>query len=286
MFRPSRPMMRPFMSSLGSSTTDEVVSAAWLAATRWSASATRLRARRLASSCASSSRCLTRRAELVADSAAARRGALRLVDGQTRDPLELAELPVLRLLQVDLELLDVRLAVGEALFAAEELGQLRLELILLGEDALLELRDLAAALLGVALGLGTDAHRLLARLDLGLAAQVVGFPLRVVDQLVASRGGLPEARPAQHLHHHEQESRSEDEADNDSGGDEHGLSWGRLPHHQARAERSDSRPSATGRTGGAASELASAASAPSLVGVLISDRFRLVSENVSVQAKW
>ena len=50
MLRPSRPMIRPFMSSEGSSTMETVVSAAWLAATRWSASATRLRAfRRLAS---------------------------------------------------------------------------------------------------------------------------------------------------------------------------------------------------------------------------------------------
>ena len=39
MLRPSRPMMRPFMSSDGSSTTVTVVSAVWLAATRWSASA-------------------------------------------------------------------------------------------------------------------------------------------------------------------------------------------------------------------------------------------------------
>ncbi len=62
MFRPSRPMIRPFISSLGSSTRDTVVSAAWLAATRWSASATRLRARRFASVRASSSACLTVRA--------------------------------------------------------------------------------------------------------------------------------------------------------------------------------------------------------------------------------
>ena len=62
MLRPSRPMIRPFMSSDGSSTSETVVSAAWLAATRWSASATRLRARRRASDCASSSICRTRRA--------------------------------------------------------------------------------------------------------------------------------------------------------------------------------------------------------------------------------
>ena len=62
MFLPSRPMIRPFMSSLGSSTIETVVSAAWLAATRCSASATRFRARRFASARASSSSCRTRRA--------------------------------------------------------------------------------------------------------------------------------------------------------------------------------------------------------------------------------
>src|SRR5436305_1611286 len=49
MLRPSRPMIRPFMSSEGSSSSETVVSEAWLAATRCSASATRLRARLLAS---------------------------------------------------------------------------------------------------------------------------------------------------------------------------------------------------------------------------------------------
>ena len=55
MLRPSRPMIRPFMSSDGSSTTVTVVSAVWLAATRWSASAINARARRRDSVRASSS---------------------------------------------------------------------------------------------------------------------------------------------------------------------------------------------------------------------------------------
>ena len=62
MLRPSRPMIRPFMSSEGSSTTVTVVSAVWLAATRCSASATRFRARRFDSARASSSSVRTRRA--------------------------------------------------------------------------------------------------------------------------------------------------------------------------------------------------------------------------------
>ena len=78
MLRPSRPMIRPFMSSDGSSTSVTVVSAAWLAATRWSASATRLRARRFASSCASSSAWRTRRASSWRTSSSERASTSRL----------------------------------------------------------------------------------------------------------------------------------------------------------------------------------------------------------------
>src|SRR3954454_14947889 len=45
MLRPSRPMMRPFMSSAGSWTTDTVVSAAWPAASRCMTTARVLRTR-------------------------------------------------------------------------------------------------------------------------------------------------------------------------------------------------------------------------------------------------
>jgi len=41
MFLPSRPMILPFISSLGSCTTDTVVSATWSAAQRWMAVTTR-----------------------------------------------------------------------------------------------------------------------------------------------------------------------------------------------------------------------------------------------------
>ena len=55
MLRPSRPMMRPFSSSDLSSTTDTVVSTAWLEATRCMTAARMLRARRSASCRVSSS---------------------------------------------------------------------------------------------------------------------------------------------------------------------------------------------------------------------------------------
>ena len=53
MLRPSRPMMRPFMSSLGRSTTETVVSMACSAALRWMASVMMCRARSAAHSRAS-----------------------------------------------------------------------------------------------------------------------------------------------------------------------------------------------------------------------------------------
>ena len=55
MLRPSRPMMRPFMSSAGSWTTDTVVSAAWPAASRCMTTERMLRTRRSASRLVSSS---------------------------------------------------------------------------------------------------------------------------------------------------------------------------------------------------------------------------------------
>ena len=55
MLRPSRPMMRPFISSLGRGTTLTVISATWSAAQRWMAVATISRARLSASSLARAS---------------------------------------------------------------------------------------------------------------------------------------------------------------------------------------------------------------------------------------
>ena len=55
MLRPSRPMMRPFISSLGRGTTLTVISATWSAAQRWMAVATISRARWSASSLARAS---------------------------------------------------------------------------------------------------------------------------------------------------------------------------------------------------------------------------------------
>ena len=132
MLRPSRPMIRPFMSSDGSSTSDTVVSAAWLAATRCSASATRLRARRRASDCASSSICRTRRASSwrTSSSERCRTSACASLTVIAGDALQLDELLVLGRLQLLLELAGVHLAVGDSLFAPVELGRPPFEIAL------------------------------------------------------------------------------------------------------------------------------------------------------------
>ena len=92
MLRPSRPMMRPFRSSLGRSTTETVVSMACSAALRWMAS--------VMICCARSprrSRALRSRALDQIGGVAARVGfdlleqqLARLVGGQPREPLQLA----------------------------------------------------------------------------------------------------------------------------------------------------------------------------------------------------
>ena len=61
MLRPSRPMIRPFISSLGSSTRRVVDSLAWVAARRCIATERMLRARRSASCLVSSSMSRSRR---------------------------------------------------------------------------------------------------------------------------------------------------------------------------------------------------------------------------------
>src|SRR6478736_178878 len=153
MFRPSRPMMRPFMSSDGNSTRVTVVSAACEAATRWSASATRFRARRFGPGLLLHLAHLA--CELVADQVlrALEQVVLRLGHGHPGQPLELAQLVLLRLLQLGVEPLGRLLPVCEPLVPARELDELLLELVLLRLEALLGACDLAPPLLDLRLDL-------------------------------------------------------------------------------------------------------------------------------------
>ena len=94
MLRPSRPMMRPFSSSDLSSTTDTVVSTAWLDATRCITAARMLRARRSASWRVSSSTWRISARALVAQLVLelAHHDLLRLSGAQAGHALELAQL--------------------------------------------------------------------------------------------------------------------------------------------------------------------------------------------------
>ncbi len=194
MLRPSRPMIRPFMSSEGSSTSVTVVSAVALAATRCSASATRLRARRFASDAASSSIWRTRAGELVAHLGLGLLEDLpvRLAGRQLGDALELAPLAVAELLQLFLELLEVDLAVGDALVAPGELGELLVDLIFFREDALLDLDDLVAPFAELRLELASQLDGELAGFDLALAAGRFGLAAGVVEQQLAGALGRVE----------------------------------------------------------------------------------------------
>ena len=99
MLRPSRPMIRPFISSLGSSTRRVVLTrSACVAASRCIATERMLRARRSASARVSSSICCRRSAGLVARLLLdlGEQQLLRLRGAQPREPLELAALDALR----------------------------------------------------------------------------------------------------------------------------------------------------------------------------------------------
>ena len=103
---------------------------------------------------------------------------------------------LLGLLQLLLERAEVRLAVGQTLLAPGELGQLPLDLLLRREHALLDLGDSRPALGQLALDLGAEPDRLLAGLDLRLAANRLGLALGL--RRAAARASGARRRPATH----------------------------------------------------------------------------------------
>ena len=142
---------------------------------------------------------------------------LRLRDGEPRDLLELRERFVLRRLQLVLELLDVRLPVGEALVAAFDLRRPAGQLVLGGRDPFLGACSFAAPLLHLILDLTSKLDRHLARLDLRLAANRLGFALGDMD-----------ARTAANDQQRRSEAGTESESDERRKRREHGVlpPWG------------------------------------------------------------
>ncbi len=214
MLRPSRPMIRPFMSSEGSSISDEVVSAAWLAATRWRASATRFRARRFASTCASSSSWRTRRAR-----------SCRISSSDCARSLALASLTVIPEIRSSSSssrcFVCFRSSWSSLTWTSRSERPCsrrsisfwrRFDLVLSCDCPFLDLRDPRALLGDLLLDLGAQADGILAGLDLRLAADRLGFP-----------PGLAHARLAEHLQADEHQGARDQDADQNCRDHEHGA---------------------------------------------------------------
>ena len=111
----------------------------------------------------------------------------RLLRGQAGDLLERRERLPMRLAELLLERLDVHLPVAESLLLALDLDEAAVRLELLLEDALLDLRDLDAAILHLGLDLAPQLHRLLARLDLRLAPDGIRLAPRLARAAARAR---------------------------------------------------------------------------------------------------
>jgi hypothetical protein len=161
--------------------------------------------------------------EVVADEllAALEQVRPRLLLCHACDPLELGLLGELGLLQLLLQLPEVRLAVGEALILAGEVDELPLDLLLLGEDALLDLQHRLAPVGELRIDLGPELDGLLARLDLRLPPQRLGLALGVLDQLPADSLRLADPGRAERLHREQCEAGSYRDPDGDSDPDQH-----------------------------------------------------------------
>src|SRR5207244_6489681 len=101
---------------------------------------------------------------------------------QPRDALEFLQLALLRRLQLLLELLGVRLAVGDALLAPVELDEPPLRLLLASAQPLLELDRLRPPGVQIVLDLSPELDRLLLRLELRLAPEGLGLAPRLRAQ--------------------------------------------------------------------------------------------------------
>ena len=118
----------------------------------------------------------------------------------------------------------MRLAVGDALLAPRELGQLAVDLVLLGEDALLDLDDLGPALGDLLLDLRAELHRLLARLDLSLAPHRLCLAASLGEEKLPRPARRREAGACDRTEGDEGERRPYDQADQGSDDNEHGRS--------------------------------------------------------------
>ena len=177
MLRPSRPMMRPFISSEGSVTLETVVDAACAEAVRWMPIEMMLRTRRSASWRASSSIVRMRRATswraCSSTRASSASRACACVIAATRSSSRSCCLDELR--DARLALGERRIALAEAALARGDVGGELVELRRAGAEPLLGARDLEAAALELLLDLAAGREHVLLGGDLRLLAHGVGL---------------------------------------------------------------------------------------------------------------
>ena len=214
---PSRPMMRPFISSLGSGTTETVISLAWSAAQRWMAVAMISRGRfprPRPCTVASTSRTLAAISCVTSVSTLEMRYGLGLVHGVAGDLLQHLELALLD--EPDLLLHAPRPGLSFWLRALGLLLKgvgLAVERLLLLLEAALLLGELRAALLDLALVLAAALVYLLAGLDQrfallglggldGLVDDPLGLLLRAGDLALGDFLAVDDAEQEAYDKHH------------------------------------------------------------------------------------
>ena len=148
---------------------------------------------------------------------------LRLVHRHAGDPLQGDQLLLAGVLVLLLKLLEMSLAVGQPLLASRHLRQLRVDLLLLGEDTLLDLDDPRAVLRDLLVDVRAELDSLLTGGDLCLATKRVRLALGLVDEALALLACGTEARLAQSPDGQRSSESPEEEADQNPDDDQHGL---------------------------------------------------------------
>src|SRR5207247_11326568 len=123
---------------------------------------------------------------------------------------------------------QVRLAVEEPLVAPLQLGQLRVDLLFLREDPLLDLDDAPPVLHDFLVDLGAQQNGLLARADLGLAPEGLGFALGLGEHQLALLLGGAETRLPQYPDRDRNADSPHDQSDQNPDCDQHAQLLGRL----------------------------------------------------------
>src|SRR6185503_399973 len=122
----------------------------------------------------------------------------------------------------------MRLAVAQALLTPTQLGQLRVDLLFLGEDALLDLDDAGAMLRHLLVDLGAQVHRFFAGADLGFAAKRVRLARGLLEHQLPLLLRRAQPRLAETADRDRDRRSPDDESDQNPDCDQHEQLLGRL----------------------------------------------------------